>query len=61
MAFATEQRDPLDDNELETIGTPEGDNEGLPGDAPLPADDLDIERPRGDEPHSTLPLRKALD
>jgi len=57
--------DPLDspdspeDNEPDTLATPEGDNEELP-DEPLSADEPAPERPRGDEPHTSEPLRKAL-
>ncbi len=42
------------------IATPEGDNE-QPPDQPLNSNPPTPERPRGDEPHSTMPLRKALD
>jgi hypothetical protein len=58
--------DPLDspdspkDNEPDTVATPEGDNEYAPGE-PLIADAPVPERPRGDEPHSIEPLRKAID
>jgi hypothetical protein len=51
------KRSPLDspdspmDEEPDTIATPEGDGE--------PVSDAAIERPRGDEPHSEMPLRKA--
>jgi len=57
--------DPLDspdspeDNEPDTLATPEGDNEELPGE-PLSGDEPVVERPRGDEPHTSLPFRKAL-
>jgi hypothetical protein len=46
--------------EDEPIATPEGDNEDLPG-APLAPADVDLERPRGDEPHFSQPIRKALE
>ena len=43
------------------LATPEGDGELLP-DQPLdPSAIPPLERPRGNEPHFTLPLRKALD
>jgi hypothetical protein len=49
-----------DNNKPETIATPEGDNEGLPSEPPAPAD-VDLQRPRGDEPHWSQPIRPALD
>jgi len=55
--------EPLDspeDNEPDTIATPEGDSEYAP-DQPLPPDEPVPERPRGDEPHSSEPLYPALD
>ncbi|HTV09251.1 MAG TPA: hypothetical protein VMD97_09435 [Candidatus Aquilonibacter sp.] len=56
--------DPLDvvpDELPDTLATPEGDAEQSP-DQPLnPARVTTPERPRGNEPHYTLPLRKALD
>ena len=55
----TEPLDSPEDNEPDTLATPEGDNEGLP-DEPLTADEPVVERPRGDEPHSVEPLRDAL-
>jgi hypothetical protein len=61
MAFPTQPPDSPEDNEPDTIATPEGDNETLPDEPLTPSDDVDIERPRGDEPHSSLPFRKALD
>jgi len=52
--------DSPEDNEPHTLATPEGDNEQLP-DVPLsPVEPIPV-RPRGDEPHTSLPLRKALD
>jgi hypothetical protein len=60
MGRPTEPPDSPEDNEPGTIGTPEGDNEGLP-DEPLAPSDVHIERPRGDEPHWSQPIRKALD
>ncbi len=43
-----------------TLATPEGDNEQLP-DAPLNPNEPAPERPPGDEPHTELPLRDALE
>ena len=40
------------------ISTPEGDNEFAP-DQPLTPHPHDIDRPRGDEPHSDQPIRPA--
>jgi len=57
--FPTESFDSAEDNEPDTLATPEGDNEGLP-DEPLSPDEPVVERPRGDEPHSVEPLRDAL-
>jgi hypothetical protein len=51
---------PPEDELPDTIATPEGDNEFSP-DEPLVPLETDIERPRGDEPHSSMPLRPALD
>ena len=45
----------------DTLATPEGDAEDLPGQPLNPAAVTTPERPRGNEPHFTLPLRKALD
>ena len=57
----TDPPDFVPDNEPDTLATPEGDNEDLP-DQPLnPAFVTTPERPRGNEPHYTLPLRKALE
>jgi hypothetical protein len=60
MAEPTEPPDSPEDNEPETIATPEGDGEDS-FDQPLAPSDVEIERPRGDEPHFSLPLRDALD
>ena len=49
-----------EDNEPNAIATPEGDLE-LPPDQPLSPNEPTPTRPRGDEPHSIEPLRKALD
>jgi len=51
--------EPPEDHPPNTIATPEGDNEDLP-DAPLTPLQIEVERPRGDEPHTSLPLRNAL-
>lgn len=52
---------PDDDEPDIPLATPEGDAEDLP-DQPLQPDTVPpLERPRGNEPHTTLPLRKALD
>ena len=52
--------DLADENEPDTLATPEGDNEYTP-DEPLTPDAAAPERPRGDEPHSSEPLYPALD
>ncbi len=59
MQKFTERADSAKDDQPDTIATPEGDNEGLPG-QPLAPSDVDIKRPRGDEPHSSQPFRDAL-
>jgi hypothetical protein len=57
----TDQPDFVPDEVSDVLATPEGDAELLP-DQPLnPASVTTPERPRGNEPHYTLPLRKALD
>jgi hypothetical protein len=43
------------DDDPETIATPEGDNEYLP-DQPLTPDASTPVRPRGDQPHTVVPL-----
>jgi len=43
--FPTESFDSAEDNEPDTLATPEGDNEGLP-DEPLSPDEPVVERPR---------------
>ena len=60
MAYPTEPLDSPEDNEPDTIATPEGDGEDS-FDEPLVPSDVDVERPRGDEPHPSQPLRDALD
>ncbi len=60
MRNYTEPADSPEDDEPDTIATPEVDNEGLPG-QPLAPSDVEIEGPRGDEPHSSQPFRDALE
>jgi hypothetical protein len=48
------------DNEPDILATPEGDNE-FPADEPLTPLAAPMERPPGNEPHFSLPFRKALD
>lgn len=43
------------------LATPEGDAEDLPDEPLNPDQTTELERPRGNEPHYKLPLRKALD
>jgi hypothetical protein len=59
-ALPTEPPDSPDDQEPDTLSTPEGDDE-YPPDEPLPTSEPVPERPRGDEPHTIEPLRPALD
>jgi hypothetical protein len=57
----TDPRDFVPDELPDVLATPEGDAEFLP-DQPLQLGEVPpIERPRGNEPHYTLPLRKALE
>jgi hypothetical protein len=52
--------DPIDfvpDPEPDTIATPEGDNEVAPGQPLSPANEPTPERPRGNEPHPSQPIR----
>ena len=58
--MSTRPTDLPEDNEPNTIATPEGDLE-FPPDQPLSPNEPTPTRPRGDEPHSIEPLRKALD
>jgi hypothetical protein len=51
---------PTPDGPGTMIATPEGDNEFAP-DQPLSSSPPTPTRPRGDEPHTALPLRPALD
>jgi|GEM_PF-2148759 len=60
MHHPTDPSDSPQDNEADTIATPEGDAE-FPPDEPLAPLDTAVERPRGNEPHPTQPERKALD
>jgi hypothetical protein len=46
------------EDEPDTVATPEGDNEFQP-DQPLPASTPVPERPRGNEPHPSQPIRPA--
>lgn len=48
-----------DNNPPDTLATPEGDNEQLPG-APLNPQEPAPMRPRGDEPHPPPPYRDAV-
>jgi hypothetical protein len=59
-ALPTQPPDSPEDNQPDTIATPEGDNEYLPN-QPLPPDQPTPDRPRGDDPHSVEPLDPALD
>jgi hypothetical protein len=54
----TQPPDSPEDNEPDTLATPEGDNEYLPS-QPLSTSAPVPERPRGDEPHSDEPLYPA--
>ena len=56
----TAPTEPPEDNEPDTIDTPEGDNEYAP-DQPLTPTPPTPDRPRGDNPHSIEPLYPALD
>jgi hypothetical protein len=57
----TDPPDFVPENEPDTLATPEGDNEHLP-DQPLQLGaDPTPERPRGNEPHYSQPIRKALE
>jgi hypothetical protein len=57
----TDPPDFVPEDASDAIATPEGDNEYGP-DQPLPpGTEPTPERPRGNEPHYTLPLRKALE
>lgn len=54
----TEVYDSVPDPRPDTIATPEGDNEQLPG-QPLNANEPAVTVPRGSEPHSDQPIRDA--
>ena len=57
----TDPPDSVPDDEPDTLATPEGDAEFLP-DQPLQPNTVPpLERPRGNEPHYTQPIRKALE
>ena len=57
----TDPPDVVPEDEPDVLATPEGDGDEPP-DQPLdPSAIPPLERPRGNEPHYNLPLRKALD
>jgi hypothetical protein len=56
----TQPPDSPEDQEPDTIATPEGDNEAPP-DQPLSPLSAAVERPRGDDPHIVQPLYRAED
>ena len=58
----TDPPDFVPDELPDTLATPEGDGEHLP-DQPLNPTTIlrNMERPRGNEPHYTQPIRKALE
>ena len=57
----TDPPDFVPEDEPDVLATPEGDGE-LPPDQPLQSGDVPpVERPRGNEPHYTQPIRKALE
>lgn len=57
----TDPPDFVPEDEPDVLATPEGDGES-PADEPLRSGDVpSLERPRGNEPHYTQPIRKALD
>ena len=58
--FPTQPPDSPEDNEPDTVATPEGDNEYAPDQPLTPAAPVP-ERPRGNEPHDVEPLYPALD
>jgi hypothetical protein len=57
----TDPPDFVPDELPDTLATPEGDDEDPPNQPLDPATIPTPERPRGNEPHSEEPLRKALD
>jgi hypothetical protein len=59
-ARPTQPPDSPDDNQPDTLATPEGDNEYTPGEPLTPSAPVP-ERPRGDQPHTVEPLYPALD
>ena len=60
VSYPLQPSDIEEDDERDTVATPEGDNEYAP-DQPLPSSEPTPERPRGNEPHPSLPIRPALD
>ncbi|HEX5284997.1 MAG TPA: hypothetical protein VFW30_12825 [Bryocella sp.] len=57
----TDPPDFVPDHEPDVLATPEGDAE-YPADEPLQTGGVPaVERPRGNEPHYTQPIRKALE
>jgi len=57
----TDPPDSVPEDEPDTLATPEGDAEFLPDQPLKPGSVPPLERPRGNEPHTKLPLRKALE
>ena len=57
----TDPPDFVPEQTSDVLATPEGDAEHLPDEPLNPAFVTTPERPRGNEPHYTLPLRKALE
>ena len=56
----TEPLNSPEDNQPDTVATPEGDNEYAP-DQPLSPSAPTPERPRGNEPHPSQPIYPAQD
>ena len=56
----TDPPDFVPEDEPDTLATPEGDNEYLPDEPLSPKDVPTLERPRGNEPHPSQPIRPAL-
>jgi hypothetical protein len=57
----TDPPDLVPDEMPDTLATPEGDAEDSQNQPLQPAEVLTPERPRGNEPHYTQPIRKALE
>ena len=57
----TDPPDSVPDELPDGLATPEGDGDYLPDEPLSPSEVQPLERPRGNEPHYKLPLRKALD